>query len=198
MKNVRTTALQMPCSVQREGRKCSMHGAEARCSPGGAHGEANCSPTALGHQTELFSMEETTVQQWMRLEESCSPWRREPTAGQEGWGRCWPWGPVLEQSASEGWTHVVQTRVGVAVEEMQFVESSYRICLEKTTLCGRDPVLEQHKRVRVKVAEMKRYGLTAAPFPLPLHHSGREDNKASIGGKGGFSLLFGLVGLVCQ
>lgn len=73
--------------------------------PREAHGGAGCSPAGHRHKTELFSMEEPIVQYWMRFEGGCSPWRKEHKVGQEGYGRCWPWELVLEQSASEGWTH---------------------------------------------------------------------------------------------
>lgn len=57
-------------------------------------------------------------------------------------------------------------------------------------------MLEQQESKGEGIAEMKHCGLTAAAFPLALHRSGREDNKASVRGEGGFSLLFGLIGLI--
>ena len=71
----------------------------------------------LQSMRSMWSIEESTVQQWMWPDRSCSPWRRprkirlwtraaayreEPAVEQEVWESCCLWGPVLEQCAPEG------------------------------------------------------------------------------------------------
>ena len=122
VRNEREETIQGPKSVQKEGMRCSRHEAEVSCRPGEVHGGADYPPVAYRHNAEQISMcshrgahgacssgcgpEEAVVHG-----EPCrsspgpdlQPSGEEPLVGQEGRGSCHIWGPVLEQSAPDGW-----------------------------------------------------------------------------------------------
>jgi len=64
--------------------------------------------------------------------------RSEPAPAPEG-TCCWPWGPVLEHCAPEGWVPVVWTHVGAVLKELLSVGSPHGNSSGKMSSCGRDP-----------------------------------------------------------
>lgn len=93
---------------------------------------------------------------------------------------------------SEKWKRY-SPAVGVETEDQQTVGSPLKTSLRWTTSCGRNIILEQGKRMKIKEWQMrKHYGHSANPIPTPLWY-GRE--RSVNWGKGSFfsfycSILF--------
>lgn len=104
---------------------------------------------------------------------------------------------MLEQSIPEGLQPVVQTHIGTVLEELQSVGSPFGKSFGRTASCGRDPMLEQGKRVKMKEQQMmKHYVLTV--MPIPLCHSGGGGKKFGQGRKTFLVFFSFLTVLVCN